>query len=176
MKTLPRFLLLLLLVATSVQPCRAELSEQQVKSAYVLNFIKFVEWPPGTFKPGDKIRLCIIGDDSLFTSLSALSGRKVGEYELQVRSHAGSEALNNCHVLYIGEQVQKRLVPIIKSLGSSPVLTISDIQGFAEYGGGIGLLRRDERMLFEVNLASTRKAGLRLSSQMLNLAANIFGK
>jgi hypothetical protein len=31
-------------------------------------------------------------------------------------------------------------------------------------------------MLFEVNLASTRQAGLKLSSQMLNLAANIFGK
>jgi hypothetical protein len=31
------------------------------------------------------------------------------------------------------------------------------------------------KVQFDINLASTRIAGLRLSSQMLNLAANIFG-
>ncbi len=56
------------------------------------------------------------------------------------------------------------------------MLTISDIPDFAERGGGIGLLYRENKVLFEINLASTRKAGLRLSSQMLNLATNIFGR
>ena len=118
----------------------------------------------------------MIGNDDLHASLSALDGRKVGEYEIQIVPHTGNEVLNACHVLYIGEHEQRRLVPIIKSLGAAPVLTISDIPGFAERGGSIGLLNRNDKMLFEVNLASTRKAELRLSSQMLNLAANIFGK
>jgi hypothetical protein len=55
-------------------------------------------------------------------------------------------------------------------------LTISDIPNFAERGGNIGLIYRENKVQFEINLASIRIAGLRLSSQMLNLAANIFGK
>ena len=166
---------LLLLASTSAQPCRAELTELQIKSAYVFNFIKFVEWPVSTIKPGGRVRLCVIGNDGLRTSLSTLGGRKVGEYELQVMPPlVRNDDLGICHVLYIGGQEQRRFLQVIKSLEETPVLTISDISDFAEHGGGIGLLYRESRMLFEVNLASTRKTGLRLSSQMLNLAANIF--
>jgi hypothetical protein len=172
-----RFVLALLLIAGfGAQPCRAELTELQIKSAYVFNFIKFVEWPPEAVKRGDRINLCVIGNDEVRTALASLNGRKAGEYEIRIVPHAGDLILNACHVLYIGEQEQRRVVAIIKSLGEAPVLTISDIPGFAERGGGIGLLNRNDKVLFEVNLASTRKAALRLSSQMLNLAANVFGK
>jgi hypothetical protein len=177
MKILPRVLLgLLILAGTGFRPCFAELNEVQVKSAYVFNFIKFVEWPANSVRPGDKLKLCVIGDEPLYTSLTALEGRQIGEYELHVARILPGDSLNTCHVLFIGEFNQRRLVPIIKSLGNAPVLTVSDIPGFAERGGAIGLLRRNGMMLFEVNLAATRKAGLRLSSQMLNLAANVFGK
>jgi hypothetical protein len=177
MKYLLRSLLLAtLLCAQSAQSSRAELSALQIKSAYVFNFIKFVEWPAQQLRTGDKVTLCVIGDARLHASLAGLAGRKVGAYQLQVRTSTEAVALNDCHVLYIGEQDRRRLLPIIKSLQDAPTLTISDIPGFAERGGGIGLLHRDDRMLFEVNLASTRKAGLRLSGQMLNLASNVFGK
>lgn len=178
MKYHVRFLLPLVLLAVGMlQPCRAEMTALQIESAYVFNFIKFVEWPAGTIKSGDKIRLCVIGNDELHASLSALEGRKIGDHPLQILLPQNARAsLRDCQVLYIGTEEQRRLVPIIKSLGDAPVLTISDIADFAERGGGIGLLYRDNKMLFEINLASARRAGLRMSSQMLNLAANIFGK
>jgi hypothetical protein len=170
-------LALLLFAGTSLQTCRAELTELQIESAYVFNFVKFVEWPSDTVKPGGQIRLCVIGNDDLHDSLSMLDGRKAGIYELRImpRIELSSE-ISNCHVLYIDEQEQHHLVPILKSLADRPVLTISDMPNFAERGGNIGLIYSENKVLFEINLASTRKAGLRMSSQMLNLAANIFGR
>ncbi len=166
-----------LLMAAGTTPCRAELTALQAESAYVFNFIKFVEWPASSIKSGDKLRLCVIGNDELHASLAALEGRRIGDHSLQVLlPQPGSSNLRDCQVLYIGAEEQRRLVPIIKSLGDAPVLTISDITDFAERGGGIGLLHRDNRMLFEINLASARRAGLQLSSQMLNLAANVYGR
>lgn len=160
-----------------MQTCHAELTELQIESAYVFNFIKFVEWPPATLRDGEKLRLCVVGNEELHTSLATLNGRKAGAYELQVMPRStDSLGYNACHVLYIDVQEQRRFIPILKSLGSRPVLTISDIPDFAERGGNIGLLYRENKVLFEINLASTRKAGLRLSSQMLNLAANVFGR
>jgi hypothetical protein len=178
MRDTARFLLLLFLFAgASMQNCRAELTELQVESAYVFNFIKFAEWPTDTLKSGDKIRLCILGNDELHASLSTLNGRKAGAYVLQVMPRSDDYGnFSVCHALYIDDQEQRRLVPILKALQTTPVLTISDIPNFAERGGNIGLLYRDNKVLFEVNLAATRKVGLQLSSQMLNLAANIFGR
>lgn len=178
MRDTARFLLLLfMLTGSGVQPCRAELTELQIESAYVFNFIKFAEWPADTLKSGGKIRLCVLGNSELHASLSTLNGRKAGAYELQVMPRSdGSDSFSSCHALYIDDQEQRRLVPILKALGNRPVLTISDIPNFAERGGNIGLIYRDDKVLFEINLASTRNAGLHLSSQMLNLAANIFGR
>ncbi len=178
MKNALRLLAILLLLAgMSLHPCRAELSELQVKSAYVFNFIKFVEWPAGAIEPGGDVRLCVIGNEELRDTLAALDGRKVGAYELDVvPRREGGNGWSDCHVLYIGEQEQRRFIQILKSLGDASVLTISDIPDFAERGGGIGLLYREDRVVFEVNLATTARAGLRLSGQMLNLAANIFGR
>jgi len=168
---------LLVLAILAGQDCRAELSEVQIESAYVFNFIKFVEWPVDALNAGSKIRLCVLGNDALQTSLSTLNGRKAGAYELQViPKSSGGEGFGSCHVLYIDELEQRHLIPILKSLGNKHVLTISDIPNFAERGGGIGLVFREDKVLFEINLASVRKTGLLLSSQMLNLAVNIFGK
>lgn len=178
MKHRLRFLLALLsLACMSAQPCRAELSEVQIESAYIFNFIKFVEWPVSAVKSGGKIRLCIMGNDELQATLNTLNGRDVGEYKLQIMPPGENrEEIGSCHVLYIDQQEQRRFIPILKSLGQKPVLTISDIPNFAERGGNIGLIYREDKVQFEINLASARIAGLRLSSQMLNLAANIFGK
>jgi hypothetical protein len=177
MKSTPKFLLILLLLAgMSMQCFSAERSELQVKSDYVFNFVKFVEWPDKALKTGDKLSLCVIGNDEQLASLSTLNGRKAGTHELLVMRADRSKVRNTCHVLYIGKREQHRFIPIIKSLGSAPVLTISDSPGFAERGGGIGLFHRKDKILFEVNITTTRKAGLRLSGQMLNLAAHIFGK
>lgn len=178
MKHTSRFLLAVLFLACmSAQVCRAELSEVQIESAYIFNFIKFVEWPVSAVKSGGNIRLCIMGNDELQTTLTALNGRDVGEYKLQIMPAGESrEDIGSCHLLYIDQQEQRRFIPLLKSLGRKPVLTISDIPNFAERGGNIGLIYRENKVLFEINLASARVAGLRLSSQMLNLAANIFGK
>jgi hypothetical protein len=163
----------------------AELSEGQVKSAYVLNFVKFTEWPAGNTANG-KVTLCVVGSNVLGGALSALDGRTAGGRELHVvqyasesflagHSNADSE-LGSCQVVFIGESEQRRFVPIIKALGDSPALTISDIEDFAEKGGCIGLRYRENKIVFEVNLASIQKSKLRLPGQLLNLASYVFGK
>ena len=154
----------------------AELSEGQIKSAYVLNFVKFAEWPVGS-KANDKVTLCVVGANVLGGALSALDGRKAGGRELRVVQYTNVDnELNSCHVVFIGESEQHHFVSIIKALGDSPALTISDIENFAEKGGGIGLLYRENKIIFEVNLASAQKSKLRLPAQLLNLASYIFGR
>lgn len=176
-RRLIRFILIAPLLLHWPQNLADGLSEAEIKAAYLYNFAKFVEWPEPSL-PGDaKIVLCVMGSNVLNGALDALDGRMTGTRELRVlpRNYEDRD-LSNCHMLFIGHSEQQRFLVILKSLDDSPVLTLSDITDFAEKGGGIGLLFRDNRVVFEVNLEPIRKAGLHIPGQLLNIASYVYGR
>jgi hypothetical protein len=171
------FMMLSSLVWISVQTAWAEpLTEERVKSAYVLNFIKLVDWPAGAIPIDGQMALCVLGLNPLGGALSALDGRHAGERTIRVQRVKAEDDLKSCHVLFIGESEQHRVAAIIGTLSDAPVLTISDMDNFAERGGNIGLVLEGSRIIFEVNLTSARSGRLLLPGQMLNLATHVFGR
>jgi hypothetical protein len=144
----------------------ADISEDQIKVAYVLNFVKFTEWPDGVRADDDKVTLCVVGSNALNGTLAKLDGSIAEGHKLHVLQYHSEDLLawcqnadkvfSSCQVVFIGESEQRHFVPIIKSFGNSPVLTISDIDDFAEKGGCIGLHYRQNKIIFDVNLASLK--------------------
>ena len=53
---------------------------------------------------------------------------------------------------------------------------MSDMEGFATRGGIIELLKRGNKIRFEVNVASAEAAGLTISSSLLRLARTVHRK
>ena len=51
-----------------------------------------------------------------------------------------------------------------------PVLTVSDVPGFAAQGGMLGLVRSGRHMAFEANPDAIRNGGVSLSAKVLKLA------
>ncbi len=177
MKRLLRSLVCLLSFAAAYPGAAQAVPEQQAKAAYVLAFINFTEWPKEAIGDSGQITLCLVGSDSISASLNEMNARKIGSRLLHVVAHADAgEDLSGCHAVYFGASVQGRFLPAIKALGRAPVLTISSIAGFAEKGGCIGLLHQGNKTQFEINLAAATEEQLRLPSQVLNLAARVFGK
>lgn len=134
--------ILTLLLLGAWQPQWADgLSEEQIKAAYLYNFAKFVEWPAGMLSPNSEILLCVVGNNVLNGALEALNGRNVGEHPLRVaQKNYADLSVTGCHLLYIGDSEQAHFLVILTALGNAPTLTLSDIDEFAEKGGGIGLL------------------------------------
>jgi len=150
-----------------------ELSESQVKAAYLFNFAKFAEWPAGVFRaPGAPLVIGVVGRAGA-EPFEALSGRQVRGRRVQVRIVQRPEEAAGCQILYIPATERARLKEILRSLPVSGVLTVSDIRNFCSQGGMIGLVTRGDRVQFEVNRGSVERSGLKLSSQMLKLALEI---
>ncbi|MBD9362178.1 YfiR family protein [Methylomonas sp. EbB] len=155
----------------------ASLSEAQIKAAYLYNFAKFVEWPAEVLPPGADILLCVVGSSVLDSELQALDGRKAGERTLRFVQHNYTDPdLTTCHLLFLGSSEKSHFVVTLKALRDAPVLTLSDIDDFAEKGGGISLLFRENKVVFEVNLEPIRNARLHLPGQLLNIAAIVYGR
>lgn len=149
----------------------AEFDEYAVKAAYLYNFAKFVEWPPESFADaGAPLRICIAGDNPFGSALATLSDKTVGSHRVEVLLVPATMGFDQCHIVFIGRAEQGRFKALLAKLGRLPILTISDIGDFAQAGGMIGLVETNQRIRFDINLAATRQANLKLSSQLLKLA------
>lgn len=165
---------LLLALLSGSPPLQAQaLSEAQIKAGFVYNFAKYVEWPTEAFSAKDApLVMCLVGRDTLGAPLDSFDGKSVHGRLVAVRRLAGaSEDFRGCHILYISESEQRRVASITRT-AQTALLTVSDIDGFIDMGGGIGLLNADERIQFEVNLGVLQRASLKASSQLLKLARN----
>jgi hypothetical protein len=150
------------------------LTEAQAKAAFVLNFARYVEWPSSAFASREApVVACLFGRDGLGTALAALEGRAVQNRTLKVRRSASVEELKGCHVVFIAESEERRIVPIVRGLMGHPVLTVSDSERFIDSGGAIGLVYGDERLQFEVNRQALEQAQLKASASLLKLARTI---
>ena len=78
--------------------------EYQVKAAFLYNFAKFVEWPPGTFAIStDPIGICIVGQNPFGSALeNMVQGKKVGDRAFEVRRLADTQQASQCQILFVG--------------------------------------------------------------------------
>jgi hypothetical protein len=140
----------------------------QLMAGYVLNFTKFVEWPESLHN--SEIVICVAGNPGLYEALrSGASGTSVGPHHVTARRIDSETSAAGCHVLYI-EHASELHVPAPES-----TLTVSDGGGFAHGGGTIELFTQQNRLRFIINLDTARRAGLHISSNLLQLAASIEG-
>lgn len=148
-----------------------EFDEYAVKAAYLYNFAKYVEWPSAVFTRSDApMAICIVGENPFGVALSALAGKTVGSHPVEVRPVSSGTELEKCHIVFISQAEQGRARALVSRLAHLPILTVSDIDDFARSGGMIGLVEAEQRIRFDINLATARQANLKLSSQLLKLA------
>jgi hypothetical protein len=94
---------------------------------------------------------------------------------LRVRAIAGVGALAGCHALFAGAR-SAAATAVLRAAAGRPVLTIGETDRFLDAGGIIVLKVVDRRVRFEVNTTNAQKAGLRISAQLLGLAAAVRGE
>ncbi|WP_150430072.1 YfiR family protein [Dechloromonas sp. CZR5] len=146
-------------------------SESQLKAAYLVNFLKYVEWP-GT---RSTVSICLFGRDSLGPYLASYEGRQIIGRELRIRKVSTPDQLTDCQVLFIPDTEEARIGAILRWVDRQPILTVSDVETFVRDGGAIALIRNDGRLQFDVNADAIGRANLKASSQMLRLARQVTG-
>ena len=146
-------------------------AEYRLKAAFLYNFAKYVEWPPGVFASADApLLICIAGANPFGDALAMISGKAVESHPVVVRHIPAATGLEQCHVVFLGRAEQGRYKTVLGKLASLPILTVSDINDFAQAGGMIGLVEAERNIRFAINLTVARQAKLKLSSQLLKLA------
>jgi hypothetical protein len=167
-----RLSVLLLLLGLPAAPSLGQVnSENQLKAAFLVNFLKYVEWP-GTMQSAT---ICLFGRDTLGPHLAAYEGRTIAGRELRIRRVSGPEQLADCQALFVPDTEEARFGAVLRWVDHQPVLTVSDVDVFARQGGAIALVRTEGRLQFDVNTDALSRAGLKPSSQIMRLARQVVG-
>ncbi|MCF7821211.1 MAG: YfiR family protein [Mariprofundaceae bacterium] len=161
-----------LLIASESTPTAME---TDVKAVYVYNFIRFTEWPDETSTPAER-KLLVLGNLTLLKTFKHDAFRLTAKNtSLYTHSCPTPACIKESHALFIDRTKSSQLIKILASLKNRPVLTISDIPGFADKGGMIELKRDQEHVIFRINIEAIKQANLYVSAQLLELA-EITGK
>jgi hypothetical protein len=146
--------------------------EYQVKAAFLLNFTKFIEWPPSESSGLDTaFGICIVGDDPFGPALDQMlegetfQGRKLAVARVRLKVPP------SCQTVYVSKS-EKDAPALLSGLGPG-VLTVGEGPAFLVAGGMIAFVVENHKVRFDINPAAAAKAGLKVSSKLLSVARSV---
>ena len=144
----------------------------EVMAAMIYNFALFIDWP--TDESEAKQSPFVIG---------VFSGDPIGVFlentakvetlrrrAIQIRHLATVNDAKACRILVVSKSQKKQLPEILDTLRSEPILTVGDIDDFAQLGGMIAFKKEGSRIRFQINSDAATRVGLKISSKLLHLA------
>lgn len=152
--------------------------EYEIKAAYLLNFTRYVEWPPEAFtSAGDPIVLGVLGQNPFGPALArTMIGRTSQGRPVEVRVLDGVSDAEDCHAVYLAADEQRLHPDIVGQIARRGLLTIGEGEEFVRRGGILGFVASGQTVRFAANVKAADRAGLHLSSRMLALASNVYGR
>lgn len=145
--------------------------EYAVKAAFLFNFAKFVEWPADAFSgAASPIVICVLGEDPFGDALGSLKGKTANGRPIVIRYAATLGELERCHLLFISSSEKANLPKILQTAKGWSILTVGDMNGFAQNGGIINMVKGESRVGIEINLEAAQRSRLKISSKLLALA------
>ncbi len=145
-------------------------SGKKTMSKFMINLAKFVTWPDASFGgEGAPYKYCILGSDAIGPVLDeTMDGKnaKNRSFDLHRLALGDLETAKTCHVVFISATSTDEIVPVIDELGGLPVLTVGEIENFAQYGGMVGFYGKGRKVALAINQKRLESAGLSASSKL----------
>jgi len=153
-------------------------AEYRVKSLFLLNFAKYVDWPANAFAAASTpIAIGLIGEDKFTAELAkTVEGKIVSGRRIVIQPIETDDDLGKCHILFIAGSDKKRQDEILDKIKALPVLTVGETDQFIDRGGMINFVKREGKVRLEINLDASRQVRLEISARLLSVADVVKGK
>ena len=144
----------------------------QVEAVFLFNFTQFIEWPAASFPaPATPFIIGVLGQNPFGGALEeAVRGEVANGRPFVIRYFRRVEDIDTCHILFISRSETNRLRSIFSQLQGRNILTVGDANQFAERGGVVCFVVRNQRVGLKINLSAAREAQLTISSKLLRPA------
>ena len=144
-------------------------SDDEIKTAFIFNFIKFTKWQ----QTPNPIKIGIVGNGKLAqTIINKLNGQQIGNSRIDVLFITDSTQIAQYDVVIYVNETAGITPQIIKAhTREKGILSIGLTEYFVQNGGIISLIQNESnKRKFIVNLTNLKESNITLSSKLLTLA------
>jgi len=148
-------------------------TEQEVKGAFLFNFIKYVKWPESAFtNEAAPFVIGVVGEAAHYQeSLPQLvRAEKVRGRSVVIKWLKAGDSPEGCHLVFLPPEENAHAGQWLQAAKGKPILTVGEAENFVAEGGMIRFLVVERKVRFEINVGALEGAGLRSDSRLLALA------
>jgi len=148
--------------------------EYSLKAAFIYRFTEYVDWE--NMAKGQEFKIAILGDTPLTGNLINIAeNAEVGNRKIDVEEFDNLNEIDECQILFVSRDISVPLQSILNKFEGKETLIVTERDGYGEKGSCINFFLSESKIKFEVNLEAVEKAGLAVSSQLLQHAV-VIGK
>jgi hypothetical protein len=150
--------------------------EYEVKAVVLWRLAQFVDWPTNTFDdPAAPIVVGVLGRNPFNSILeTVVQGETAKGRPLRVEYYRRPEEIRHCHILFVSKSETRRIQSILALLRDRRILTVSDIDQFAdEHHGIVGLRTEEQKVKLRINLRAAAAERLVLDPRLLRVAETV---
>jgi hypothetical protein len=150
----------------------AQPTEYALKSVFLYNFCRFMEWPNSAFSsPNDPLVIGVVGEDPFGTLLNeAVEGETYHGHPIRIEHYHSPRDIKRCQVLFVARSEAGHTKEILAAVAGKSIVTVGETDGFLDMGGMIALTADRNRVRLRVNPANLRAANIDVSSKLLRVA------
>ncbi|HSH87605.1 MAG TPA: YfiR family protein [Methylophilus sp.] len=147
----------------------AAIPELDMRSAYLYNFAQFADWPSND-QP--TFNICTLDKVAESISPEVLANKTVNGKKIKLSRFSESADTAECQMVYLNTADIGYAAKIARMLSTEHVLTVGEDSS----GNGLGIINlsvKNNRLVFDLDLAKARKANISLSSKLIQLAQKV---
>ncbi len=144
-------------------------SESDVKALFILNFIKYVNWPEDIDKSA--INIGIAGESPVYYSLMKIIIKRSENNNIKILK-IGKEVNATCQIIFVSEEEVVRIDKWMQKYANQGVLLISE-NCKNKCGAAINLFTLDNKIKFDINSKGAQMGGVKISSKLMDLASSV---
>ena len=152
------------------------LAQNTAVSEVALKSALFFKLPQFVYRPDDArdqpLSVCLLGNNSLGGAFERLAQAPIDGRAVKYTKLGAPAEAARCDFIYISQSETNILDTILRRLVGLPVVTVSDIAGFAKAGGMVELAMGGDGAAVSIliNRKAARQQSIEFNAQLLRLA------
>ena len=150
-------------------------TEEGIKAAFIYNFSKFIEWPAAAYaSPSAPVTIGFIGGNTLADVFEENSkGKNANGRDFVIKRLSGVAGAEECQIVYVADGGQ--ISAVLGALKGKPTLVVGEAENLLDAGGSIRFIKEGAKVVFDLNLANTTAAALKVDPKLQKAARTVKG-
>jgi hypothetical protein len=149
--------------------------EPTIQASFILKFSEFIQWPEyySSLYSEEPLNICLHEEDKFGDIFDYVNDHDILRRKILIRHSVPISELKSCHFAFLGSLDTDKIDNLINEVKSSPVLVVTNSEEISHSLVAINFRRVNNKVRFEINLSAFERSGIKVSSDLLNLAINV---